>query len=397
MKEKLKLIVILWPLVLLIGFMFVAFSIKKNAKETLIPIPVKQAIKGNHLNDDDDDNEELPPSNADFKEFIELAEEVYEYRKDRLPDFEAWSKMAEEPNTIILDARSKEAFDKLHVKGAINFDFSDFDAPKLAKIVPNKDTKILIYCNNNFFDAPNWNDSASNEEKVKPKEPVKYPQGPAGPVGPNKQNAVGSGPVGVPGPKGPAGPTGATGVTGAQGPAGPASKPSPNSVKGVAGLDGSKGPTGPMGYVGPNNTNGTKGTKNAIDLKDTKKGIPGPKGPSGPYVVMEGIKSLNPQGPAGPPATQGPQSSTSSKILKGNSKQKSGIVYKTETEKIPKNDSPKLNKWQWNPDNPDGSPLALNIPIYINLYYYGYKNLYELGESVPLTHPNLELEGSTIK
>ena len=58
--------------------------------------------------------------------------------------------MSQEEGAIILDARSKEKFDILHIKGALNLSFPDIDVESLKKHLPNKDTKILIYCNNNF-------------------------------------------------------------------------------------------------------------------------------------------------------------------------------------------------------------------------------------------------------
>lgn len=41
--------------------------------------------------------------------------------------------------------------------------------------------------------------------------------------------------------------------------------------------------------------------------------------------------------------------------------------------------------------------LALNIPTYINLYGYGYKNVYELSELVNTNSNKLEFEGTAIK
>ncbi|MFT3870596.1 MAG: rhodanese-like domain-containing protein [Nibricoccus sp.] len=40
--------------------------------------------------------------------------------------------------------------------------------------------------------------------------------------------------------------------------------------------------------------------------------------------------------------------------------------------------------------------MALNIPTYINLYGYGYRNVYELNELVNVTDPRIEFEGSII-
>ena len=41
--------------------------------------------------------------------------------------------------------------------------------------------------------------------------------------------------------------------------------------------------------------------------------------------------------------------------------------------------------------------LALNIPTYINLYGYGYRNVYELNELVDVKDPRIEFEGSLVK
>lgn len=41
--------------------------------------------------------------------------------------------------------------------------------------------------------------------------------------------------------------------------------------------------------------------------------------------------------------------------------------------------------------------LALNIPTYINLYGYGYRNVYELNELVDVKDPRIEFEGSLAK
>jgi len=53
------------------------------------------------------------------------------------------------------------AFKASHIKGAININFSDFTQEKLAKFIPDKNTRILIYCNNNF--KVSKGDEASSE------------------------------------------------------------------------------------------------------------------------------------------------------------------------------------------------------------------------------------------
>lgn len=97
--------------------------------------------------------QEAPGSaEIDFVGFMELSDEVWEMREQRLLTLEDFNAMAAEPNTIILDARSRYAFELGHIEGAVNLPFSDFTDEKLADVIPNKDTRVLIYCNNNFTD-----------------------------------------------------------------------------------------------------------------------------------------------------------------------------------------------------------------------------------------------------
>jgi len=46
---------------------------------------------------------------------------------------------------------------------------------------------------------------------------------------------------------------------------------------------------------------------------------------------------------------------------------------------------------------PSGSlSLALNIPTYINLYGYGYRHIYELGELISVNDPRIRFEGISV-
>ena len=51
----------------------------------------------------------------------------------------------------MLDARSRQKYDLLHVKGAVNLSFPDITVESLKRTIPDKSTRVLIYCNNNFF------------------------------------------------------------------------------------------------------------------------------------------------------------------------------------------------------------------------------------------------------
>lgn len=92
------------------------------------------------------------PAKVDYNGFSNITREVSDYRKARLVTFDKFNAMSREKGTIILDTRSASAFKGLHIKGAVHVNFSDFTASKLAKVIPDKNTRILIYCNNNFKD-----------------------------------------------------------------------------------------------------------------------------------------------------------------------------------------------------------------------------------------------------
>lgn len=88
----------------------------------------------------------------DYTGFMDLTDEVFELREQRLLSLDEFNAMAAEPDTIILDARSRFAFEMGHIEGAVNLPFSDFTDEKLAEIIPSPETRVLIYCNNNFTD-----------------------------------------------------------------------------------------------------------------------------------------------------------------------------------------------------------------------------------------------------
>jgi phage shock protein E len=58
-----------------------------------------------------------------------------------------------DPATVVLDARSTDKYAQLHVKGAVNLPFSDIAISTLAQALPDRATRVLIYCNNNFTNA----------------------------------------------------------------------------------------------------------------------------------------------------------------------------------------------------------------------------------------------------
>jgi len=85
-----------------------------------------------------------------YDDFKSLVAEVEKHRESRLVDLNTFLKMSREPNVIILDSRSGNRYDRIHVKGAKHLAFTDFTQDNLASVIPSFETTILIYCNNNF-------------------------------------------------------------------------------------------------------------------------------------------------------------------------------------------------------------------------------------------------------
>ncbi len=87
----------------------------------------------------------------DYQGFAALTADLGPYREARRVPLAQFKTMAREGNTLILDARSATAFARGHIDGAINLPFTDFTAESLvAALGPDRNRRILIYCNNNF-------------------------------------------------------------------------------------------------------------------------------------------------------------------------------------------------------------------------------------------------------
>lgn len=86
----------------------------------------------------------------DYQGFRGLTAEVEAYRAQRLVSLAEFQRMAREANTIILDARSADAYADGHLAGAINLPFTDFTDQSLRQALRDPNVRVLIYCNNNF-------------------------------------------------------------------------------------------------------------------------------------------------------------------------------------------------------------------------------------------------------
>ena len=103
---------------------------------------------------DSPDAPEYPSAKVSYADFKTLVETVEKHRSERLVGLDEFLEMSKDPNTIILDTRSAERFERIHVAGAKHLNFSDFNQRSLAELIPDPTTRILIYCNNNFEGNP---------------------------------------------------------------------------------------------------------------------------------------------------------------------------------------------------------------------------------------------------
>ncbi len=91
-----------------------------------------------------------PPAKVDYDAFEKLTLEVKEHRKTRLINLDEFLRVSKTEKVCILDTRSDSMYQSKHIKGALHLNFSDFTQRNLTRIIPNPNSKILIYCNNNF-------------------------------------------------------------------------------------------------------------------------------------------------------------------------------------------------------------------------------------------------------
>lgn len=69
---------------------------------------------------------------------------------NRFASFESVLKWLKRGDVLIIDVRPQYDFDEYHISGAINLPLTDITRGSLARVVPSKGSRIVIYCDNNF-------------------------------------------------------------------------------------------------------------------------------------------------------------------------------------------------------------------------------------------------------
>lgn len=96
----------------------------------------------------------IPNPLIDYPQFQAIVNESAQERERRRVTEGEFLTLMQQPDTVILDARSANRYDLLHIQGAVSLPFTEFTAETLARAIPTQDTQVLIYCNNNFLGDP---------------------------------------------------------------------------------------------------------------------------------------------------------------------------------------------------------------------------------------------------
>jgi phage shock protein E len=96
----------------------------------------------------------IPNPQIDYSAFLNDAQRVRAIRESRRLTEDQFLRMMAEPGAVVLDARSAAKFRLRHLRGAVNLSLPDFTAAELGKVITARDTRVLIYCNNNFSGSP---------------------------------------------------------------------------------------------------------------------------------------------------------------------------------------------------------------------------------------------------
>ena len=80
-------------------------------------------------------------------EYYKQAEALSEFRNTRQVSMnEINAMMQQDKNTVLLDTRGDEDFARLHIRGAKHLSYADMTTDRLEKMFPDKNTRIIVYC-----------------------------------------------------------------------------------------------------------------------------------------------------------------------------------------------------------------------------------------------------------
>lgn len=70
---------------------------------------------------------------------------------EKIVKAEVLARWLKEGSVVLIDVRSKEAFARSHLRGAINLPATEITDESLKRLVPSPETRIVIYCDDNLL------------------------------------------------------------------------------------------------------------------------------------------------------------------------------------------------------------------------------------------------------
>src|SRR4051812_21297309 len=84
----------------------------------------------------------IPNPAIDMEGYLRVSREAAKHRATRRLSEADFLRMSREPGTIVLDARSRDKYELLHVRGAISLPFADIAVESLKTTLPDKSARI---------------------------------------------------------------------------------------------------------------------------------------------------------------------------------------------------------------------------------------------------------------
>lgn len=80
-------------------------------------------------------------------DYYKQAEALMEFRNSRqLSMAQIDAMMQADKNTVLLDTRGDQDYATIHIRGAKHLSYADMTTDRLAKMFPDKNTRIIVYC-----------------------------------------------------------------------------------------------------------------------------------------------------------------------------------------------------------------------------------------------------------
>ena len=79
-------------------------------------------------------------------EYYKKAVKINEIRKKHILGADTLLNLMKDKNTVLLDVRGDDSFRQKHIRGAVHLSLADMTPQTLAKAIPSKGSRVILYC-----------------------------------------------------------------------------------------------------------------------------------------------------------------------------------------------------------------------------------------------------------